>query len=185
MRLLVLSLLFLLAGRAHAQTEPLPLRAYEPDTIADLPPWPGPMPTQFVDKAAYEQTLQSRLAQIDVRAAGLAELGKPPRTRHRLAGWLTIGAGLTIGALSLVATDDPPNDRAFRTWMGIGIAGGLIVVTGIAIWLSAPRNPHRREIRDLQREGEALKKELRRLKWEPVQTQVNLSAHGVALTMKF
>lgn len=186
MPLLVLSLLFLLAGSAHAQTEQLPLRAYDPQTTADLPPWPGPMPLQFANEAAYAQTLQSHLDQINLRADGLAELGKPPRTRHRLLGWLTVAAGLTTYGLCAVGLEEgPQTDRAFRAWIGVGIVGGLLVVSGFAIMLSAPRNPHRHEIRDLRRAGKALETELRRLRWERVQTQVNLSASGAALTVRF
>lgn len=171
-------------GKASAEEEPSPssvVRSYD-----ELPPSPGPLPAQFVDVQAYEDTLHARLHDITLRQAGLSELGRPPTARRwRLTGWLTAGAGLTVGMVAYLVALDTVEDRPFRTFLATGIVGGLVCLTGFTILLAAPRNPYRREIRALQRAGKQIESELQRLKWERASPQLVVSERGVMLTMPF
>ena len=181
---LVLLLHVLPVHTAHAKEDQTAV-ARAP-SLDQLPPWPGPMPRQFVDVYAYEATLRSHLSAVNLRAAGLSELGRPPSGRRvRLAGWLTAGAGLTVGMIAYAGALETTNEPLFRGLVVTGLVGGVACLTGLAMVLFAPRNPYRHEIRELQREGERLNSELQRLRWERMAPQLVVSRRGVTLQLRF
>jgi hypothetical protein len=176
----------LLASTAHAQYAEVPGPSRIPTSIEELPPWPGPLPASFPSAEAYSAALQARLLDVNLRERGLQALGRPPSARaRRLAGWLTMGGGFTMAyAFWAVAMAETERDTA-RLFAAASAVSALVAVGGFVLLLSAPRNVYRKEIGALAREGKNLERELQRVKWERVQTQLNLSHLGAALTVRF
>jgi hypothetical protein len=192
-RLLLVSMLWLMADGVHAQS-PAPA----PQALEG--PYTGP-PAAAVQAApprltleAYEAQLRWRLAALEQQEDDLREAGGLGRRRFRIVGgFVGGGLGLVGGMFALVggalANADYGDDSSNNGGVGIGggVAGGLLfggAAAGfvVAIFTLARPWPYLDEVRSARRARVDTARELQRVVRE---RQVQLSLAGSGLRLSF